>query len=124
MNDFSNQNKEHFSTKNMKFQTKKLALKLSDGESNLKQKDVIESCSDKSEIFDYILRTDQPNDDLNQFHGYIEPFNEIGQKQPVKNNNLILRGCVLRNTDSITGLVVYCGRNTKDGLQNLNLRLS
>ena len=94
-----------------------------DGETNLKQKDVIDAPGDSSGMFDYTLHTDEPNADLNQFHGFITPYEEEPvDMQPVKNNNLVLRGCVLRNTDSITGLVVYCGRNTKAVLNNNDSR--
>merc|ERR1712130_13656 len=105
-----------------------------DGESNLKQKDVIETAqsvdgtySEREESrgpFDYILHTDSPNADLNTFKGFISPLeaaddlSNSSHHQPLKNNNLILRGCVLRNTDEITGLVVYCGKNTKAALNN------
>ena len=33
-----------------------------------------------------------------------------GKRLPVDRNNLLLRGCVLRNTTRIAGLVVYAGQ--------------
>lgn len=65
-----------------------------------------------------MVHTDEPNSDLNAFHGYVEPLNEDGENCPLKNKNLILRGCVLRNTDKIAGLVIYAGKNTKASLSN------
>ena len=65
-----------------------------------------------------MVHTDEPNSDLNAFHGYVEALNEDGENCPLKNKNLILRGCVLRNTDKIAGLVIYAGKNTKASLSN------
>ena len=41
-----------------------------------------------------------------------------GEKEPVNKSNLILRGCELRNTDYVEGIVLYAGRETKSMLNN------
>ena len=33
-----------------------------------------------------------------------------GDKVPVNRNNILLRGCIIRNTDFVEGIVVYAGR--------------
>lgn len=66
-----------------------------------------------------MLHAEQPNNDLNSFHGYIASFDGDEKKTvPVKMKNLLLRGCVLRNTDFVIGLVVYAGNETKTMLNN------
>lgn len=100
-----------------------------DGESNLKQKDVVdvddyfeEDNSTSSVIFPFILNTDKPNPDLTSFKGYLVPYKENEQieneKILVKNRNVLYRGCVLRNTDQIEALIIYAGKNTKAVLSN------
>ena len=71
--------------------------------------------------FQHALFTKPPNANINHFSGYLTDLENLPLSTdgiPVKNNNLILRGCVLRNTDSITAVVVYSGCNTKAVLNN------
>lgn len=92
-----------------------------DGETNLKQKDVVEPDFITESSFDCILHTNRPNPDLSKFVGYLTPaFNNSTQvpKHVVKNGNIMYRGCVLRNTDQVEALIVYAGRNTKAVLNN------
>ena len=35
---------------------------------------------------------------------------EFGKKKLLSKENLLLRGCVLRNTDYIEGIVIYAGK--------------
>jgi magnesium-transporting ATPase (P-type) len=85
-----------------------------DGETNLKQKS-IPSCfltPDKPEETSFELQCDPPNDDIYRFHGRI--FLSAGMNPyPCDNNNFLLRGCVLRITDYVDGLIVYAGNQTK-----------
>jgi len=77
----------------------------------LKQKS-IPSCfltSDKPEETSFELQCDPPNDDFYRFHGRIFLSNGINP-YPCDNNNFILRGCVLRITDYVDGLIVYAGK--------------
>lgn len=81
-----------------------------DGESNLKQK-VIPSCFLnilKPEEIPFELQCDPPNDDIYRFNGRITLSND-GNPHPVDNSHILLRGCVLRITDYVDGLVVYAG---------------
>ena len=39
-------------------------------------------------------------------------------KESINKNNLLLRGCEIRNTDYVEGLVLYAGRETKAMLNN------
>lgn len=51
-----------------------------------------------------------PNNNLTKFEGTL--FWE-GQKYPIDNDKMLLRGCILRNTKWCFGLVVFAGRDTK-----------
>lgn len=42
-----------------------------------------------------------------RFNGYVE--HESGVKEPVDKVNLLLRGCEVRNTDFVEGIVLYAG---------------
>ena len=83
-----------------------------DGESNLKQKEIVldpDSLPFDLNKFRYYLRAEQPNVDLGSFHGSIHHFDDPAKRSSAYMKNLLLRGCVLRNTDSIIGMVVYAG---------------
>ena len=86
-----------------------------DGETNLKQKRRLDIQFDNLEEFNYYISTQKPNSDLNTFQGYVAPFDRAsnGQRKGLNNENIIYRGCILRNTDRITGFVVYAGSKTK-----------
>jgi len=86
-----------------------------DGETNLKQKS-IPSCflnSDKSEEKSFELQCDPPNDDIYHFRGRIF-LSTATNIYPCDNNNFLLRGCVLRITDYVDGLIVYAGKFSTD----------
>jgi len=58
--------------------------------------------------------TEQPNQDLYNFEGYLE----VGRgknlpRYPLSINQVLLRGTILRNTPYIYGLVVFSGEDTK-----------
>ena len=98
-----------------------------DGETNLKQKDVVDvdeyvQEENTSAMFPFILKTDKPNPDLTSFKGYLVPYDQSEQecenKILVKNRNVLYRGCILRNTDQIEALIIYAGKNTKAVLSN------
>ncbi|KAH9489279.1 putative phospholipid-transporting ATPase VA [Bulinus truncatus] len=93
-----------------------------DGESNLKQRQIVEGFASISEnpefvptMFTYPVEIEQPNIEIYSFKGYvkIEPENAT-----LRNSNLLQRGCVIRNTDFIEGMVVYAGSETKAMLNN------
>lgn len=84
-----------------------------DGETNLKQKS-IPSCffNDKPEELTFEVQCDPPNDDVYHYHGRI--IISTGETiYPCDNNNVLLRGCVLRITDYVDGIIIYAGNETK-----------
>ena len=34
----------------------------------------------------------------------------MSENLPIRKNNLLLRGCIIRNTDFVEGIVVYAGK--------------
>ena len=81
-----------------------------DGETNLKQKSV-PSCFLNGNALDQIsfeLQCDPPNDDIYHLRGRIL-MSGTTNAYPCDNNNVLLRGCVLRITDYVDGLVIYAG---------------
>uniref|UniRef100_A0A8C2YER3 Phospholipid-transporting ATPase n=1 Tax=Coturnix japonica TaxID=93934 RepID=A0A8C2YER3_COTJA len=88
-----------------------------DGETNLKQRQVVRGYSEQvSEIdpekFSGRIECESPNDDLNHFRGFVK--DRVG----LSKENLLLRGCTVRNTEAVVGIVVYAGHETKAMLNN------
>lgn len=87
-----------------------------DGETNLKcRQSLMETAALGDDIkalasFDGEIICEPPNNNLTKFEGTL--FWE-GQKYPIDNDKLLLRGCILRNTKWCFGLVVFAGRDTK-----------
>ncbi|KAK3847769.1 MAG: hypothetical protein J3R72DRAFT_135790 [Linnemannia gamsii] len=91
-----------------------------DGETNLKQRQalpvtngMIQSPEDIA-TFKGCAHTEQPNQDLYNFEGYLQ----VGQgrnlpRYPLSINQILLRGTILRNTPYIYGLIVFSGEDTK-----------
>ncbi|KAF5399609.1 hypothetical protein PHET_07291 [Paragonimus heterotremus] len=79
-----------------------------DGESNLKQREVVERTISRSSFsplhFTFPAEVEAPSSELYKFNGKIVRPNDI---IPIRKNNMILRGCVLRNTDYVEGMVLY-----------------
>ncbi|KHN81926.1 putative phospholipid-transporting ATPase VD [Toxocara canis] len=92
-----------------------------DGESSLKQRQIIASMGSAPieftpRDFTATIYCEQPNNQIYRFNGYLE--HENGVKEPVDKMNLLLRGCEVRNTDFVEGIVLYAGRDTKAMLNN------
>ncbi|CAK8542122.1 unnamed protein product [Lathyrus sativus] len=85
-----------------------------DGESNLKTRYAKQETTSmvSSEVCDVsgIIRCEQPNRNIYEFTANME-FNGI--KFSLSQSNIVLRGCQLKNTDWIIGVVVYAGQETK-----------
>jgi phospholipid-transporting ATPase len=86
-----------------------------DGETNLKIRKALERTWDylvpeKAYEFKGEIQCEQPNNSLYTFTG-----NLVVQKQtlPLSPDQLLLRGCSLRNTEYIVGAVVFTGHETK-----------
>jgi phospholipid-transporting ATPase len=97
-----------------------------DGETNLKSKLIAEEL--KGEIFaaddvfklsgDF-MNAEGPNLYLYSFKGSLT---HKGMKIPFNANNFLLRGCILRNTEYVIGVVAYTGHQTKVMLNSIRAR--
>lgn len=56
------------------------------------------------------IQCEVPNKDLYKFDGRLIMMSE---QQPLSNDNVLLRGMSLRNTEFITGVALYTGNDTK-----------
>ncbi|XP_025162528.1 probable phospholipid-transporting ATPase VA, partial [Harpegnathos saltator] len=92
-----------------------------DGESNLKQRQVVRGFLDLQDTFQpskfrSVVEVDQPSTRIYRFHGAVVHLD--GGRVPVSTENLLLRECVLKNTDFVEGIVIYAGHETKALLNN------
>uniref|UniRef100_A0A4X1VZN2 Phospholipid-transporting ATPase n=1 Tax=Sus scrofa TaxID=9823 RepID=A0A4X1VZN2_PIG len=87
-----------------------------DGETNLKVKQAISVTSEMEDnlkllsAFDGEVRCESPNNKLDRFTGVLT---YRGEDYILDHDRLILRGCVIRNTDWCYGLVIFTGPDTK-----------
>lgn len=85
-----------------------------DGESNLKtryaRQEVASAVSPECCAVSGVIRCEPPNRNIYEFTANME-FN--GHRFPLSQSNIVLRGCQLKNTDWIIGVVVYAGQETK-----------
>ncbi|KAL4432018.1 hypothetical protein ABPG74_017754 [Tetrahymena malaccensis] len=100
-----------------------------DGETNLKVKSVPKKLQNAfqthSQIFNTfsVCRYEKPNPFLYKFQGYIEYEHQLKMiQQPLEIGNFILRGCSLKQTDYIIGVVAYTGSDTKIMLNSVKAR--
>ncbi|PCH37130.1 phospholipid-translocating P-type ATPase [Wolfiporia cocos MD-104 SS10] len=92
-----------------------------DGETNLKPRKSLRATSPISSEEDverssFILDSEPPHQNLYSYHGvlrYRDPENSELKQESVTINELLLRGCTLRNTAWVIGLVVFTGPDTK-----------
>ncbi|XP_019381952.1 PREDICTED: probable phospholipid-transporting ATPase VD [Gavialis gangeticus] len=92
-----------------------------DGETNLKQRQVVRGFAEQvSEIdpekFSSRIECESPSNDLSRFRGFVEHSNK--ERVGLSKENLIMRGCTIRNTEAVVGIVVYAGHETKAMLNN------
>ena len=98
-----------------------LETKNLDGETNLKPRRSIKATSsitseDDIEKSSFYLDSEPPHQNLYQYHGilrYPDTRTEEEKQESVTINELLLRGCAVRNTAWIIGLVVFTGADTK-----------
>ncbi|OIW00929.1 hypothetical protein TanjilG_10007 [Lupinus angustifolius] len=85
-----------------------------DGESNLKTRyarhETASVISQQHCPVSGVIRCEHPNRNIYEFTANME-FN--GHKFPLNHSYIVLRGCILKNTDWIVGVVVYAGQETK-----------
>ncbi|EXJ62426.1 phospholipid-translocating ATPase [Cladophialophora yegresii CBS 114405] len=98
-----------------------------DGETNLKVRQAIQAGrkvkhAKDCEYAEFVLDSEGPNPNLYSYNGVIRwqqqgssdlagPTREMAE--PVTINNMLLRGCSLKNTEWILGIVVFTGGETK-----------
>ncbi|XP_014066508.2 phospholipid-transporting ATPase VD isoform X3 [Salmo salar] len=87
-----------------------------DGETNLKQRQLVRDLPRQGseltpENFHSRIECENPNNDLSRFRGFMEYPNKA--RVGLHNNNLLLRSCTIRNTETVIGIVVYAGHETK-----------
>uniref|UniRef100_A0A8D3APX1 Phospholipid-transporting ATPase n=1 Tax=Scophthalmus maximus TaxID=52904 RepID=A0A8D3APX1_SCOMX len=90
-------------------------------ETNLKQRQVVsdhplQGVEFSPETFHSRIECENPNNDLNRFRGYME--HSSGGRVGLHNSNLLLRSCTIRNTETVVGIVVYAGHDTKAMMNN------
>ncbi|XP_035810461.2 probable phospholipid-transporting ATPase IM isoform X1 [Amphiprion ocellaris] len=86
-----------------------------DGETNLKVRQALTVTSDLGSIsklmdFDGEVICEPPNNKLDKFTGTLYWRDN---KYPLDNEKMLLRGCVLRNTEWCFGIVIFAGLQTK-----------
>lgn len=62
------------------------------------------------------IESEHPNKFVDSFAGIVD-FGSVG-RQAIQPSNILLRGCVLRNTDWVIGLVINTGHDTKIMMSN------
>ncbi|OCH91758.1 phospholipid-transporting ATPase 1 [Obba rivulosa] len=98
-----------------------LETKNLDGETNLKPRKSVRATSsitseEDMERASFVLDSEPPHQNLYQYQGvlrYKEPSTGEQKQESVTINELLLRGCTVRNTAWIVGLVVFTGADTK-----------
>jgi len=91
-----------------------------DGETNLKQRQALKETTDiiydeeSLNNFSCKIQSESPHEDLYNFDGYMEIYNNNEQERiPLTISQLLLRGAILRNTNFIYAVVVFTGEETR-----------
>lgn len=98
-----------------------LETKNLDGETNLKPRKSVKATAaavseEDIERVSFVLDSEPPHANLYLYHGvlrYIDPNTNQEKQESVTINELLLRGCTVRNTAWIIGLVVFTGADSK-----------
>ncbi|XP_053112910.1 phospholipid-transporting ATPase VD isoform X2 [Hemicordylus capensis] len=96
-----------------------------DGETNLKERQVVRGFAEQDteidpETFSSKIECETPNNNLNCFRGFLEHSNK--ERLGLSKDNLLMRGCTVRNTETVVGIVVYAGHETKSMLNTTGCR--
>ena len=59
------------------------------------------------------IDSEQPNNSIYKYSGSVTLGSNETDKRSLNAENLLLRGCMLRNTDFVIGIVVFTGHKTK-----------
>jgi phospholipid-translocating ATPase len=92
-----------------------------DGETNLKPRKAVRGTSsivseEDLERSSFVLDSEPPHQNLYLYNGvlrYTDPASGEQRREAVTINELLLRGCTVRNTSWVIGLVVFTGSDTK-----------
>ena len=91
-----------------------------DGETNLKNRQALKcgthiKHSSDCQQCDFWVESEPPLANLYAFNGVVKWQTNDGEErnEPININNLLLRGCMLRNTKWVIGAVLYTGPDTK-----------
>jgi phospholipid-translocating ATPase len=92
-----------------------------DGETNLKPRKAVRGTSgikseEDVERSSFYLDSEGPHANLYLYHGvlhYKDPLTGDEKQEVLSSNELLLRGCAIRNTAWVIGLVVFTGPDTK-----------
>lgn len=93
-----------------------------DGETNMKVRSAMEcTLAEMGEVDNLlkmkgVIRCEHPNNAINSFQGVLEIQGK--EKQSIPYESMILRGCIIRNTEWIIGVVVNTGKDTKIMMSN------
>lgn len=86
-----------------------------DGENNLKIRRIpshfLDKCIDIIKTLRGVIICDLPNELIYSFHGMMIPKGE--DKISINEDQILLRGAILRNTEWVCGVVIYTGQDTK-----------
>ncbi|URE19406.1 ATPase, class [Musa troglodytarum] len=94
-----------------------------DGETNLKIRKALErtwdySLPEKAAEFKGEIQCEQPNNSLYTFTGNLVIES---QTLPLSPNQILLRGCSLRNTEYVVGAVIFTGHETKVMMNSMSV---
>ncbi|KAJ8756242.1 hypothetical protein K2173_025054 [Erythroxylum novogranatense] len=84
-----------------------------DGESNLKTRYAKQETLSKvpeKEMISGSIKCEKPNRNI---YGFLAKMEIDGKSLSLGPSNIVLRGCEIKNTASVIGVAVYCGRETK-----------
>lgn len=81
-----------------------------DGETNLKIRQAKQDMPDLNSLNDAIIRCELPNEHIYRFEGTLETPD---LKFPLGPEQFLHRGCFIRNTGWVIGIIIYAGSDTK-----------
>ncbi|KAJ8896730.1 hypothetical protein PR048_002075 [Dryococelus australis] len=84
-------------------------------------KDCVVLCVLQQDVFEpskfrSVVEVDRPTTKIYRFHGTI--LHPSGERVLLGTENLLLRECIVKNTDFVEGIIVYAGHETKAMLNN------
>jgi phospholipid-translocating ATPase len=89
-----------------------------DGETNLKIKHALQSTNHIQTVEDCMeiscaIQSEPPHPNLYTYNGVLKWYNSDKELEPITADSMLLRGCVLRNTEWLICVVVFTGSETK-----------